>query len=266
MDRITKEVKLYYPMWKRWGVQIMRYLLVVIFYVVWTFLGDWVIMIFITLRSYHDYAMWIFINSCKDAIHGILMAGLGVAIFRGITVALVDIENYPTEAQRESAIVHTFFALDFWNMFMLLFLISLVYFPLKASGLFTSAILTEGEPLNQLWETFYGSQPHVNMTTSIQTRHDSEKLSVVMVGPVLICRFFMTFFHVCLTVLLAKSEEGKYPEGAWGKGPEFEGMVPHGQIHCSQTHSKPTIERESQASQGKQVLCKRRCGHLWQSW
>eukprot|EP00949_MAST-11_sp_MAST-11-sp1_P005104 g5104.t1 len=250
-DPITKQTTLYYPEWKRWGVRLLRYLLVVVFYVVWTFLGDWVIMVFITLRSYHDHAMWIFINSCKDAVHGILMAGLGVAIFRGITVGLVDVENYPTEAQRESSIVHTFFALDFWNMFMLLFLISLVYFPLKSGGLFTSAILTEGEPLNQLWESFYGSQPNLNMTSAIQTRHDAEKLSIVMIGPVLICRFFMTFFMSVLPYCLQRRRRANIRRGLgeraanlkeWFSNVRFTFVKPKG-LEASETSDSPTFHR-----------------------
>ena len=41
--------------------------------------------------------------------------------------------------------------LDFWNMFVLLFLLAFFFIPLKHGGWYAHAFHVEGSPLNRLW-------------------------------------------------------------------------------------------------------------------
>ena len=147
-------------------------------------------MIFVSLRSRFDDPPWLAVSILKDIIHGTLMAGLGNAIFHGWAWALVNCENYETEGKRDKHLIYTFFAMDFWNMFVLLFLLAFFFIPLKHGGWYAHAFHVEGTPLNQLWWSLFDTPVH--NATIIQGRLDWEKMEIVMIGPIVVMRILIT--------------------------------------------------------------------------
>ena len=190
IDPITQMKVRFYPQWKRYIQYFFRILLLILFYVVWLWAGEWIIMIFVSIRSRFDDPPWLALSILKDIIHGTLMAGLGNAVFHGWAWALVNCENYETEGKRDKHLIYTFFAMDFWNMFVLLFLLAFFFIPLKHGGWYAHAFHVEGTPLNKLWWQLFDTPVH--NATIIQGRLDWEKMEIVMIGPIVVMRILIT--------------------------------------------------------------------------
>ena len=190
IDPITQMKIRFYPQWKRYIQYFFRVLLLILFYVVWLWAGEWIIMIFVSIRSRFDDPPWLALSILKDIIHGTLMAGLGNAVFHGWAWALVNCENYETEGKRDKHLIYTFFAMDFWNMFVLLFLLAFFFIPLKHGGWYAHAFHVEGTPLNKLWWQLFDTPVH--NATIIQGRLDWEKMEIVMIGPIVVMRILIT--------------------------------------------------------------------------
>ncbi len=103
-------------------------------------------MYFCLLRTLFDMPLWFLFNTVKDIVHGIFILGLGNAIFHGLVALFVQLENYRTFPQMWRAQTTAFFAVDFWNWGVGLFLLAFVFQPIQRSGWLTLYMLREGTP------------------------------------------------------------------------------------------------------------------------
>ena len=103
-------------------------------------------MYFCLLRTLYDMPLWFLFNTIKDIVHGIFILGLGNAIFHGLIALFVQLENYRTFPEMWRAQTTAFFAVDFWNWGVGLFLLAFVFQPIQRSGWLTLYMLREGTP------------------------------------------------------------------------------------------------------------------------
>ena len=205
-SKITGDLEPAYPNWKRIPAQILRIILIIAYYFIWIFLMSFLVVNVICIRAYHESPYWDLLNMLKDIIHGILMAAAGNAIFKGLTVALLNLENYKTEKTWQDQLTYTFFALDYWNFCVGLFMLAFVFMPVKQSGLYAKS-LSRRTPQCILCET-HGVQPDEkwgNATLAESHEYESQprRASLGHDWARHCCPHFLNSFWNCIALLPA---------------------------------------------------------------
>ena len=200
-----------------------RYLVVGVFGFVWVLLFSHAVAWYVVLRARHTSLAWICLLITKDGIHGIAMAGLGAAIFKGVIGGLMSIENYKTEKERKRVETCTMCSIEWWNFFVGLLILAFVFVPLVDSGLFADSLVRDGSILNlffknvmnnedpsnaKLWPTSFIDQPppgiyenttgtgvpspHVLARNHVQRSLLKENIRLILIGPVVVARILIT--------------------------------------------------------------------------
>ena len=227
---ITGELEATYSKWKRVPAIALRYVTIALFLVTWIVLFANVMIWYVVIRARHESPAWDGLLVVKDAIHGILMAALGAALFKGVVAGLMGLENYRTEKERAKVETCTFFVVDYWNFFCGLFILGFMFIPLVESGIFADSLAREGSPLNtyfynvmnhdsplDIWPgdmtpaaakavSFANASAWENATfaarTHMQKNLFAEKIYNIMIGPVVVARIFITLLGSGLPFLL----------------------------------------------------------------
>ena len=200
-----------------------RYLVVGAFGFIWVLLFSHAVAWYVVLRARHTFLAWIGLLITKDALHGILMAGLGAAIFKGVIGGLMSLENYRTEKERRREETCTMCSIEWWNFFVGLLILSFVFIPLVDSGLFADSLVRDNSVLNiffksvmngqdptdsNLWPKQFIDQepigvyanttgtvayhPHADARNHIQRSLLKENIRLILIGPVIVARILIT--------------------------------------------------------------------------
>ena len=208
---------------KRTCAFMWRYLVVAIFGVVWVLLFSHAVAWYVALRARHIGLAWVALLITKDGIHGILMAGLGAAIFKGVIGGLMSLENYRTEKERRREETCTMCTIEWWNFFVGLLILAFVFIPLVDSGLFADSLVREGSVLNTFFKSVMANQdptnatlwpasfvnlppagvyqnntgvvvfhPHSRARNHMQRSLLKENIRLILIGPVIVARILIT--------------------------------------------------------------------------